>query len=83
MRRAVSTQACINVVLGCILADPAARDTEYARSRALLSVIASKFPVDAVLYPSVKDATAHPAYKSRARLGLVVVEAGHASDHHD
>jgi hypothetical protein len=45
----------IDAFLGSILADPAARDTEYVRSRALLSVIASKFPVDAVFYPSVKD----------------------------
>ena len=45
----------IDAFLGSILSDPKARDTDYVRSRALLSVIASRYPVDAVFYPSVKD----------------------------
>lgn len=45
----------IDAFLGSILSDPLARDSGYARSRALLSAVASDFPVDAVFFPSVKD----------------------------
>jgi hypothetical protein len=45
----------IDAFLGSILSDPKARDSDYVRSRALLSVIASRYPVDAVFYPSAKD----------------------------
>jgi RES domain len=45
----------IDAFLGETLADPLARNSGYVRSRALLSTIASKYPVDAVFYPSVKD----------------------------
>jgi hypothetical protein len=55
--RDVSLRAIyIDAFLGSILADPQARDFDYVRTRVLLSVIASKYPVDAVFYPSVKDA---------------------------
>ncbi len=46
----------IDAFLGSILSDPLARQSDYAHSRALLAAIASKYPVDAVFYPSVKDA---------------------------
>lgn len=55
--RDVSLRAIyIDAFLGSILSDPQARDFDYVRTRLLLSVIASKHPVDAVFYPSVKDA---------------------------
>lgn len=55
--RDVSLRAIyIDAFLGSILSDPQARDFDYVRTRVLLSVIASRYPVDAVFYPSVKDA---------------------------
>jgi len=45
----------IDAFLGSILSDPNAHESEYVRSRTLLSVIAGRYPLDAVLYPSVKD----------------------------
>jgi len=55
--RDVSLRAIyIDAFLGSILSDPHARDLDYVHTRVLLSVIASKYPVDAVFYPSVKDA---------------------------
>ena len=46
----------IDAFLGSVLSDPLAHQSDYVRSRALLATIASKYPVDAVFYPSVKDA---------------------------
>jgi hypothetical protein len=46
----------IDAFLGSILSDPSARRSGYIRSRALLSAITEKYPVDAVFFPSVKDA---------------------------
>jgi hypothetical protein len=45
----------VDAFLGETLSDPLARNSDYVRSRALLSTIASKYPVEAVFYPSVKD----------------------------
>jgi len=46
----------IDAFLGSILSDPLAHESGYVRSRALLAAISSRYPVDAVFYPSVKDA---------------------------
>jgi hypothetical protein len=46
----------IDAFLGSVLSDPLAHQSDYVRSRALLAAITSKYPVDAVFYPSVKDA---------------------------
>jgi hypothetical protein len=46
----------IDAFLGSVLSDPMARESGYIRSRALLSSITQKYPVDAVFFPSVKDA---------------------------
>jgi RES domain len=45
----------IDAFLGSILSDPLARESGYVRSRALLSTIANRYPVDAVFFPSVMD----------------------------
>lgn len=49
------TSIYIDAFLGSVLSDPDAQHSGYIRSRALLSVIAEEYPVDAVFYPSVKD----------------------------
>jgi RES domain len=46
----------IDAFLGSILSDPSARQSGYIHSRALLSAITQEHTVDAVFFPSVKDA---------------------------
>jgi hypothetical protein len=46
----------IDAFLASILSDPRAGESDYVRGRALLAEIASEWPIDAVFYPSVKDA---------------------------